>query len=232
MRALAYGFGMGRVLASKGFSPFRSIAVTAQFLLVFGASATQDTWPVAATMSIGVRTALLALLGIMVVIFGCLVVFALVIRRRSQARPDAGQKRGKGAGEGHHAMGEGAVRVVEDPMVCPACRREFEPRLRFCPFDASRLVPAPQMLERMSEGHRRGVACPHCGRAFEGRVRSCPHDGADLIPMSVYQATHAAHAAHDHDDGMVAKICPECQGRYGYAASFCGKDGVELVVLN
>jgi hypothetical protein len=190
-------------------------------------------------MSTGVmRTALLGLLGLLVVILGCLIAFAFVIRRRP-----AGSKPGSGDDDEARAGGQaGAMAyVVEDPMVCPACRREFEPGLSYCPHDAARLVPAPQMLERLHGKHQKSSICPRCRRAFEGRVRFCPHDGSDLLPVGVYQATHGSSHDHDHDhdhdhgegaEGIIAKICPECQGRYGYTATFCGKDGVELVVLN
>jgi hypothetical protein len=112
---------------------------------------------------------------------------------------------------------------------------ELAPGLRYCPHDAARLVPAPQMLERSHGKHHKSSICPSCRRAFEGRIRFCPHDGSDLLPVGLYQATHDRSHDHDHGDGeggIIAKICPECQNRYGYTATFCGKDGVELVVLN
>ena len=112
-------------------------------------------------------------------------------------------------------------------MACPVCRREFDRRLRFCPYDATALIPAPQMLDRIGDPSRMTSLCPTCKRAFEGKLRFCPHDGSDLVSAPA----DVGHGDSDDDhDGV--KICPECRDRYGFAASFCGKDGVQLVVLN
>ncbi len=190
--------------------------------------------PFVSSISAGARTALMGLLGLLVVILGCLIAFAFVIRGRPHAQAIlGGEEDAPGEGQGDpNRLSE--VYEVEDPMACPTCRREFVATLRFCPHDATRLVSAAQMLKQIQGKPRSRYVCPSCHRAYEGRVRFCPHDGRDLVPMAVYQATREPEHdhGHEHGDSMVAKICPECRGRYGYAATFCGKDGVELVVLN
>lgn len=197
-----------------------------ELVLVLGASVTPDALPVAAAMSAGVRTALFGLLGLLLLILGCLIVFVLVMRRRpasgAPARPSSA------GGRAGTLRSDDAVYPIDDPMACPACRREFDASLRYCPHDATELVSAPQMIERAR--HRKSYACLRCRRAYEGKVRYCPHDGTDLVPMGLYVSSRGG-ADHDGDcEG--AKICPECRGRYQYAAMFCGRDGVELVVLN
>ena len=174
-------------------------------------------------MSDGVRTALMALLGLLVVIFGCLIAFAFVIRRQPRHL------------RGDNDDDELADQEVRDPMACPSCRREFDSHLKFCPHDATRLIPAPQMLLAISEQKSSGHICPHCRRTYDGPIRFCPHDGHDLVLIADFRAHGDSPRPHRHEDDPEhgsAKICPECRGRYRYGASFCGKDGVELVVLN
>ena len=215
--------------------------------------------PVASTMSDGVRTALLALLGLLVVIFGCLIAFAFVLRSRPGAAVVETTRRSgesdddEPAEDGEQTAQAAPAGPVRDPMVCSTCRREFDSHLRYCPHDATRLIPAPQMLIRMSEKKRQsGTICPRCRSAYSGSMRFCPHDGSELLPISVSRTAqllqpdagpeldhefghdhgHGLGHGHGDDDGEIGKICPECRGRYKYGASFCGKDGVELVMLN
>lgn len=180
-------------------------------------------------MSDGVRTALLGLVGLLVLILGCLIAAALILRRRATAVADT---RAQHAEQTQQQAGRAPSEPLPfDPMACPSCRREFEPSWRFCPHDASRLVPGPQMLARVAAQKQGSHVCLTCRRAYEGGIRYCPHDGGDLVPMAVYEAA-CNHDVEHEPTGVVAKICPRCQGRYDYASIFCGKDGVELVVLN
>jgi RNA polymerase subunit RPABC4/transcription elongation factor Spt4 len=201
-------------------------AVTATLHSTLSAIAELARVALASSMSEGVRTALLALLGLLVVIFGCLIAFAFVLRRRPPVEVVDADK-----GEDNDPVHEHRLRRVlqRDPRACPVCRREFDSHLRFCPYDATSLIPAPQMLDRIGDPSRTTSVCPTCRRAFEGKVRFCPHDGSDLVSASLT-------VGHGHSDGdddhEGVKICPECRDRYGFAASFCGKDGVQLVVLN
>ena len=185
---------------------------------------------------ITVRTALLGLIALFLLILVCLVVCVILLRRRaSQAalrrREASEEAQESDDGEQRDSADQWTVEMaVDDPMACPSCRRELASGLQFCPYDATRLVPAAKMLDHLLDKRQSSRACPRCRRAFDSSLRHCPHDGADLIPMAV----HMADCEHEHEVGHsgVGKICPRCQGRYDYGALFCGKDGVELVVLN
>ena len=201
-------------------------------------------------MSSSVRSALLGLIALLVLILACLVVCVILLRRRARAserqlgnqrdaastQPSARDESVSQETDEWPALGS-AEYVVEDPMACPSCRREFESGLLFCPYDASRLVPAADMLEYVPEQAaeypsteaKTRKLCPTCRRVFDGSTVYCPHDGSDLVAMATTLSCDHDHRRKGRDE---AKICPRCRVRYDYAASFCGKDGVELVVLN
>jgi hypothetical protein len=145
------------------------------------------------------------------------------------------------------------------PMSCPACRRSYPAGTVFCAVDACRLVATAEgaSVERAGSGGR----CPRCRRVYEAGVRFCAVDADELVPLPVWQAAHAAEggvhfeadesevpaagaggagdarrsasprivAVHFHGDG---KICPVCAAKYDLEASFCGRDGSELVTVN
>ena len=116
-------------------------------------------------------------------------------------------------------------------MVCPSCMREFPSGTTYCAIDARKLLPAEETGERRSPGMR----CPRCRRAFEGGTKYCPIDAEELVPQAIWEATHGQEPEHDHSDhdgGSDGKICPVCAAKYGIEASFCGKDGSELVTVN
>ena len=194
--------------------------------------------PILATLAAKVSSSVLyGLVALFLLILVCLVACVIILRRRARATARALEAERDAAVASSDALaGSGAwlatassdAMTTDDPMACPSCRRELEPGLNFCPYDATRLLPASQMLDHVLEKRQGTRVCPSCRRAFEGAVRFCPHDGSDLVPMTQRQPG----CDHDHGDTRVAKICPRCRGRYEYAALFCGKDGVELVVLN
>jgi hypothetical protein len=79
--------------------------------------------------------------------------------------------------------------------------------------------------------------CPTCGREFApSKTAFCPHDGTSLVPIS--QATSempipaSVASAAMPPPSKRGKICPTCGERFDGAASFCGKDGTQLVLLN
>jgi len=153
-----------------------------------------------------------ALIGLAVVLFGAVALIVQRTRRRSARVP----------------VVRVAARASAGPMTCPSCLREFPHGLVFCPMDARKLVHGEEVGERRAPG----VRCPRCRRAFEAGTRFCPLDAEELLPQAVWDATHAPE--HDHDlhgvDG--GKICPVCASKYALDASFCGKDGSELVTVN
>jgi hypothetical protein len=110
-------------------------------------------------------------------------------------------------------------------LVCPSCRNEFPPNSTFCPHDGNRLVPAP--ASPMQPGAAAGGVCPTCGRGYDPGVKACPVHGDDLVPAAVYQLRTQEPLAVER-----GKICPSCGGRYGGEATFCGKDGTALVLVN
>lgn len=195
------------------------------------------------------RVVLLCLIGLLLVILGFLIAFALLIRRRPAApavkqaapRPRVAPappperpvrepelrpvRAGSTGGE------SGALAVVRsESMACPTCRRQYEPLLEFCPRDARRLVPLSQLDARAS-----GSICPACRRASEPGTRFCPHDGSELVAISLYEAMQRpddAERAAGGPTGIMAKICPQCRSRHDLAATFCGRDGSELVAIN
>jgi hypothetical protein len=117
-------------------------------------------------------------------------------------------------------------------LVCPACQREFEPTLRFCPHDARELVAADDRAVRAPVP---GVSCPTCKRSFDSARKYCSFDGDELVPLPVplgAQTGVAAAAAAAAMLGALGKICPTCSRRYEGEATFCGRDGAELVTVN
>jgi RNA polymerase subunit RPABC4/transcription elongation factor Spt4 len=122
-------------------------------------------------------------------------------------------------------------------MRCPACRRAFPRGTRFCPDDAQRLITTrPLPREAMGEVPS-GGRCPRCLRIYEAGTRFCPADAEALVPRGAASADAVGahhHEAHEHH-GLLAgdsKICPVCAAKYGLEASFCGRDGSELMTVN
>lgn len=187
------------------------------------------------------RVVLLCLIGLLLVILGFLIAFALLIRRRPASAMTEGPLRGHDEGprepraeearaartSGPVAVASGGLAVARsETMACPTCRRQYESLLEFCPRDARRLAPLSQL-----DGRPSGNVCPACRRASEPGARFCLHDGSELIPVSLYEATRTD-AEPAGPTGVMAKICPQCRTRHDLAATFCGRDGVELVAIN
>ena len=143
-------------------------------------------------------------------------------------------------------------------LVCPACQREYEAGLQFCPHDARELVPGSDPVARAAAP---GMACPSCRRSFDAMKRFCPFDGDELVPLTLAVGTAAGRAALGAGGvgnmgnvggagGMggvggiggiggvggvielMGKICPHCSRRYESDATFCGRDGAALVSVN
>jgi hypothetical protein len=110
-------------------------------------------------------------------------------------------------------------------LVCPSCRNEFPPNSTFCPHDGNRLMPAP--ISPMQPSGAAGGVCPTCGRGYDPGVKTCPVHGDHLVPAAVYQLRAEPPLAVER-----GKICPSCGGRYAGEATFCGKDGTALVLVN
>jgi hypothetical protein len=111
-------------------------------------------------------------------------------------------------------------------LLCPSCRGEFSAGTTFCPRDGNRLVDAPAPTGGATSPV--GGVCPTCGRGYDPGVRACPVHGDELVPAAAYRPRGPMASAVPER----GKICPSCGGRYGGEATFCGKDGTALVLVN
>ena len=66
--------------------------------------------------------------------------------------------------------------------VCPACHREYEAGLQYCPHDARELIAANDPAARSAVP---GTTCPTCRRSFDGLKKFCPFDGEELVPLTL-----------------------------------------------
>jgi len=110
--------------------------------------------------------------------------------------------------------------VVEPPVErsCPTCKRTFQDT-QFCPHDGTKLS------DKAPEDLTHGLLCPTCKRAFPEGTKTCPDHGDELAPLPAQARAAPVKAAK-------GKICPSCGARFEGAATFCGKDGTSLVLLN
>jgi predicted amidophosphoribosyltransferase len=148
--------------------------------------------------------------------------------------PLARTRRGTARGMGRvvRAAGRQGTGAAEPPLpilVCPACQREYDAGLQFCPHDARELVPASDPAARAAVP---GLTCPSCRRSFDGMKRFCPFDGDELVPLSVALGGAPGVPAAALSVGLLGKICPHCSRRYESDATFCGRDGAALVSVN
>jgi hypothetical protein len=111
-------------------------------------------------------------------------------------------------------------------VICPSCRSEFSAGTTFCPRDGNRLATGTAGAPGGSMTLAGGV-CPTCGRGYDPGVRTCPVHGDELVPAAAYRPRAEAGPVPER-----GKICPSCGGRYGGEATFCGKDGTALVLVN
>jgi hypothetical protein len=160
--------------------------------------------------------------------------FGFVMMRRASANAareeaeDADVDPGTGAAPAPAPPVAAPGRGAAPAFVCPSCRNEFPAGSGFCPNDGNRLVPVVDPKAAGPLGISPGGICPTCGRGYDPGVKVCPVHGEDLVPVGVYRAA-VARAASPVQRG---KICPSCGGRYAGDATFCGKDGTALVLVN
>src|SRR5678816_4057348 len=101
-------------------------------------------------ISASARIVLLCLIGLLLVILGFLIAFAVLIRRRpaSAAARAAPRRESASSGESGRvgvAMAGGLAVARSDSMACPTCRRHYEGALDYCPRDARKLVPSNRL---------------------------------------------------------------------------------------
>src|SRR5262245_43958132 len=164
----------------------------------------------------------------------------------ARARRAARRGTGRPAAAGAHA----ASGAEPPTLVCPACQREYDAGLQFCPQDARELVPASDPAARAAAP---GMTCPSCRRSFDAMKRFCPFDGDELTPLTLSLGAPSGAAAVAAGSvggfggagamgamgamgigsiGSMGKICPHCSRRYESDATFCGRDGAALVSVN
>src|SRR5215470_14877256 len=89
-------------------------------------------------------------------------------------------------------QGAGAAEAPLPTLVCPACQREYDVGLQFCPHDARELVPASDPAARAAVP---GMTCPSCRRSFDAMKRFCPFDGDELVPHTLAIGTRSVPGA-------------------------------------
>ncbi|HZL20652.1 MAG TPA: hypothetical protein VFG23_23165 [Polyangia bacterium] len=159
-----------------------------------------------------------------------LALIGTVVRPHLRSRPAVASPAPDGAATGapeppgklSPSVGKPAV----EPMICPACHRDYPPGLQFCSHDARSLVPASHPAARRAGA---GTTCPVCRRSFEAGKRFCAFDGEELVPLTV--AVGGIEGGVQLP-GLLGKICPNCSRRYESEATFCGLDGEHLVIVN
>lgn len=111
-----------------------------------------------------------------------------------------------------------AIAAPVEERTCPTCKRTFE-NTYFCPHDGSKLVEGAQRDELSG-----ALSCPTCKKGFPEGTKVCPEHGDELVPTGAPRPAPVKAAR--------GKICPSCGARFDGAATFCGKDGTSLVLLN
>ncbi|HKQ68366.1 MAG TPA: hypothetical protein VJT73_03465 [Polyangiaceae bacterium] len=174
------------------------------------------------------KTTFLAIIGALAIGLAGLG-FILLRRTPAKGSPEPDPSPAFQGGQTVAYMGPiGEMPRAAQPVVCPSCRNEFPPGSTFCPNDGNRLSAAAVMPPLGSSSSASGGICPTCGRGYDPGVKACPDHGDDLVPAAAYRAI-APRAVATAPRG---KICPSCGGRYGGEATFCGKDGTALVLVN
>jgi hypothetical protein len=197
------------------------------------------------------RTAFLAVVGALVLVLGIVALIGARRKRRADELAHAAQERHRERQReveerrmAKRVQHEAAVRAHESSlaeaarlsaeeaqaaspaparMLCPACRREYDPGVTYCPQDSNRLVPINGPVGTGPSGS----ICPTCKRGFDPGIKVCPHDQDELVPYPLFVSRHPGSPSSSR-----GKICPTCGGRFDGNASFCGKDGTALVLLN
>jgi hypothetical protein len=116
-------------------------------------------------------------------------------------------------------------------LACPACQREYDAGLQFCPHDARELMPVTDPAARAAVP---GMTCPACRRSFDALKRFCPFDGDELVPLTL--AVGAAGGVVGPMGRMAAMGAVGIGIGIGVGielmGTFCGRDGSALVSVN
>lgn len=143
---------------------------------------------------------------------------------RHEQRVDEVMRRRKARADEHAAQ----LRAHEESLAARAAAERASAQAAVA-APVSRAAPAPPRGPDM--------ACPQCGKEFESPMSFCPHDGVALVAKAKGRGATvampaAAVIARAAEPGKQGKICPTCGDRFEGAATFCGKDGTQLVLIN
>jgi len=184
----------------------------------------------------------IALFGAVVALAAGLIGYIFWLRTRARTAVRAARAAQRAVGSRSRAGADAGPNLI-----CPACQREYDPGLQFCPHDARELVPATDPAARATAP---GMTCPNCRRSFDSLKRFCPYDGDELVPLTlalgspsgqpamaataagIASVASVAAMASAAGVAMMGKICPHCSRRYENDATFCGRDGAALVAVN
>lgn len=137
---------------------------------------------------------LVIILGAALVLATGLLVVILVIRRKSRYEeddewiddepPQAPPREDDPAREPEQASSAPSRQDAGSQlgMICPTCKSTFPAGARFCPADASKLVPQEEKEEST------GMVCPKCHRGYDPGAKFCPHDAEKLITFPAWRS--------------------------------------------
>ena len=153
----------------------------------------------------------IALFGAVVALAAGLIGYLLWLFARGRR---AATKQATDRAVGSRSAGRGADAPAPS-LVCPACQREYDAGLQFCPHDARELVPASDPAAR---GAAPGMTCPNCRRSFDATKRFCPFDGDELVPLTLALGSAGRPSPVTLAPPLAASPAPRMAGLAGGAA--------------
>lgn len=111
---------------------------------------------------------------------------------------------------------------------CETCGWEGETDERLCPKDGTELIVVAPGEDGRATPPLPVLVCPECGSFAEPGTARCPEDDAVLTPLRNAHARQLPERGY----GPRRKICEECGETFSQAASYCTRDGSELVPMN
>lgn len=137
-------------------------------------------------------------MGTLALLGGLVVMLALPRLRRRRGASTITSAGRSPASSAHGSASVPAAAVLPRPeaepaslaqLVCPACRRMFQGRARFCPLDGEELIlvsPLEVIAARAANRlpHAMDKICPSCSRRYDTEATICRRDGAELVSVN------------------------------------------------